>query len=218
MTKEKGKMTYDLGLSHEIFQANILSLYRVSKASLGGQSDEHELLINHGLSESIAVDWVEKNSHYANIDWLVLNSALISLFSIFEYHIFQLVKIVEERGNYKIKLSDFSGNGIFKYCNYLFLVGGIASANKQEGDWQKILSFQKVRNLIAHNGGMILLNDSSKKLESDALYKFLKENDIIVAGELGHIRIRNLKFIELFCKLSVILSNKITNDITGMYK
>jgi hypothetical protein len=146
------KLSYDLNLVNKIFKAHLSSLVDVSDDSIQEQKRQYEVLIEKLASGSEEKDWFDKSSHYANIDWLLLNSILLSAFSFFEHHLFKLCRIVEDKMSSKIQIDDISGKGIIRFCNYLFLVGEIQSADRSHKEWQEITYFQKVRNLIAHNG------------------------------------------------------------------
>ncbi len=211
------KISFDLNLTNKIFKSNLLSLINVSKDSIEEQRKQYEVLIEKLSSDNGDADWFDKSSHYANIDWILLNSILLSSFSFFEHHVFKLCRIVEDRVNSKIQVDDISGKGIYKFCKYLFLVGDIQCANKANNEWQEIILFQKVRNLIAHNGG-IMLADPTKKLENHECYNFLKKHDVIMAGSLGHIRIRNLTFVDTFRELTTKLSDSLTAEITAKFQ
>lgn len=208
----KKKISFDLVLSNKIFKENLVSLLKASKETIDEQRNQYEELIEQlGKSKEIG-DWFDKSCHYANIDWLFLNSVFISAFSFFEHHIFTFCRIVEEKFNKRIQLEDISGRGLFKYCNYLFLVGEIQSADKTKNDWQEIIYYQKVRNLIAHNGG-IMLSDPSKQLEKHECFKFLEKYNVIMAGSLGIIRLTEITFIDNFRILTTKLSDNLTQEL-----
>lgn len=206
------KISYDLNLVNKIFKANLSSLIDVSSDSIQEQMKKHEAFIEK-LANSLAEEnWLQKSSHYSNIDWILLNSILLSVFSLFEHHLFKLCRIVEDKLSSKIQIDDISGKGIIKFCNYLFLVGEIQSADRSYKEWQEISYFQKVRNLIAHNGG-IMITDPTKKIENHVCFNFLSRHKVIMAGSFGHIRIRDLSFIRSFCELTFSLSDKLTSEI-----
>lgn len=211
------KLSFDLELTNKIFKANLASLIAVSRDSIVAQESNFQIYIDKLSNLSLEEDWQEKLAHYSNIDWILLNSILLSSFSIFEHHVFALCSIVEERSNSRIKIEDLSGRGIFKYCNYLFLIGQIQNADKTNKAWQEIIYFQKVRNLIAHNGGVMLTNPTLK-LENHECYNFLRKHNVIMAGKIGHIRIKDISFIEVFRDLTAEISDRLTNEISEKYK
>jgi hypothetical protein len=211
------KIYFDLELTNKIFKSNMLSLINVSKDSIKDQKKQYEIFIDKLSQNEVGDDWLDQSSHYANIEWILLNSIFLSSFSFFEHHIYKLCSIVEDRKNGKIKLEHISGKGITKFCNYLFLVGEIEAAKWGNSEWQNIIFFQKVRNLIAHNGG-ILITEKTKKLENHECYKFLKKYDVIMLGHIGHIRMQNLDFIEAFRELTTKLSDILTKEITEKFK
>lgn len=207
------KISYDLPLVRKLFKANLNSLVNVSEDSLQAQQEQYkELLEIIKNKEGRTNDWFEESAHYANIDWIFLNSILLSAYSFFEHHLLKLCRIVEKEFQPKIQIEHISGNGVIKFCSYLFLVGNIQGANRSLKEWQEINHFQKIRNLIAHNGGM-MLNDPNKRLETHECYQFLSKHKIIMAGGLGHIRIRDLNFIRTFCELLIVLSEKLIAEL-----
>lgn len=211
------KISFDLELTNKIFKANLGSLISVSRDSIIEQETNFQIFIDKLSKEEVDENWLDKSAHYSNIDWILLNSILLSSFSFFEHHVFALCRIVEDRSNNRIQIENINGRGIFKFCNYLFLVGQIQNADKTKKVWQEIIYFQKVRNLIAHNGG-IMLTDPTKKLENHECYNFLRKNNVIMAGSLGHIRIKDISFIEVFRDLTAEISDKLTYEIAENYK
>lgn len=99
----------------------------------------------------------------------------------------------------------------------MHLIGKLTSADKNSY-WQDIDKFQKVRNKLAHNGGMIISDpDKFKDLEQDELFKFLLKNKVIMAGSFGIIRIRETRFIEAFDKLTGQISDNLVEEIKEKY-
>lgn len=211
------QLTYNLPLVKTLYKKNLNSLINVSADSLKEQNKQYQELLESLKNEEVIHDWFDKSSHYANINWILLNSILLSAYSFFEHHLLKLCRIVEKEGHSKIQIENISGKGVTKFCNYLFLVGEIQSADRSLREWQDISYFQKVRNLIAHNGGM-MNNDSTKKLETHECYQFLSKHKVIMAGGFGHIRIRDLNFIKTFCNLTFTLSEKLITEIDGKLK
>ncbi len=212
------KIRYDLPLVKKLFKANLNSLVIVSADSLQAQQEQYrELLESIKGEEGKVDDWLGKSAHYANIDWIFLNSILLSAYSFFEHHLLKLSRIVEKEFQPKIQIEHIDGNGVVKFCSYLFLVGDIQSADRSLKEWQEINYFQKIRNLIAHNGGM-MLNDPMKELKRHECYQFLSKHKVIMAGNLGHIRITDLNFIKRFCELVIILSEKLIVEIEEKLK
>ena len=206
------KISFDLELSNKIFKNNLLSLIEVSQDSIKDQKKKYEQFLQSLTLKEQDRDYLDKGSHYANIDWILLNSILLSAYSFFEHHISALSRIVEDQIATKIKIDNLSGTGITKFCNYLFLIGNIQSANRINKEWQEIIQFQKVRNLITHNGG-IMLNDASKNIKDHECFKFLKSYNVTMAGTLGYIRITKIDFVKRFAEITALISDNLTVDI-----
>jgi hypothetical protein len=148
-----------------------------------------------------------------NIDWIFLNSIFISSFSLFEVQLYKITNIVEYELNLNIKVKDINGKGIYQYRKYLDLVASIQIAKKNK-PWLEIDKYQKVRNKLVHNGGLIITDPSkTDQLEKDEIYKFLKSKNVHVLGSLGRIRIKNLKLINDFTALTIKISDDLIEEI-----
>jgi hypothetical protein len=210
-------------LSNRIFKANLESLIGISRENLQLIAKKNEDFVKE------VIEW-DKNEHLvpndyfnhkhadlANIDWLLLNSIFIASYSYFEYHLYTLARIVEDRIPDNIKIKDLNGKGIYQYRKYLYLIGKLKSAEK-DSDWQDLDKFQKTRNKLAHNGGMILTDPTKiKDLKKDELFKFLSKYKVIMAGSLGIIRIRDTEIIEAFDKLTGHISDNMVKEINEKY-
>jgi hypothetical protein len=199
-------------INNKVFCENIKSLIKLSEDSLNlieKQNSEFHYKLTKGETDE---NWLDESAHLANSDWILLNSIFISMFSHFEFRLFRLCKILEKESVSQIKIEHLSGSGITKFYNYLRLVANIKSANKNATYYNEIQKFQKIRNLITHNGG-ILLTDRNKDITKEDNYKFLKEHKVVVAGSLGIIRITKTNFLEYFANLIFKIINEITEDI-----
>jgi len=213
----KTKIGFNLTLSNKIYKANINSLIKSSFDSLNEIKRQNEEFINDLLDNESGENWLETSSHLENIDWILLNSIYISSFAFFEHHLYSLASIVEDKTSTQIAINDLSGKGIIKYTKYLFLVGNLKNANHSSKDWQAIIQFQKVRNIIVHNGGM-MISDKTKKLENHECFGFLNKHKVVMAGTFGLIRIKDLKFIEGFKDVTCKISDDLTSEIIEVFK
>ena len=211
------KVTFDLGLTNKIFKMNLNSLVESSKFNLNEIKKQNEEFYINLKDQSPKEDLMEISSHLANIDWILLNSIFVSSFSFFEHQLFALARIVEDNNSSKISINDINGKGVVKFCNYLFLVGNIESANRSKNKWNEINLYQKVRNMIVHNGA-IMIDDLNKNIKNHECYNFLKEQNVTMAGEIGHIRIRQINFIANFNIIASKISDAITDEILEKYK
>ena len=222
MGKNRTKISFDLNLTNKIYKANIKSLIDLGKDNLSRLPQQHSEFIKE--LQEIDYDkkdpdgkWLIKSAHLANADWLLLNSLFIACLAHFEHHLFALASILESRKESKIMINDITGNGIYRYRKYCDLVGEISAASENE-NWKEIENYQKLRNKIIHGGGIILNDPSkSKNLKNDVLYKFAKSHDAIVAGSLGRIRIINTTILGDFYKISSILSDRLTREISEKF-
>ncbi|GIZ09321.1 hypothetical protein [Flavobacterium sp. UMI-01] len=199
-------------INNKVFCENIKSLIKLSEDSLNLIDNQNSVFMSKLTKGEADENWLDESAHLANSDWILLNSIFISMFSHFEFRLFRLCKILEKESVSKIKIEHLSGSGITKFYNYLNLVGNIKSANKNATDFNEIQKFQKIRNLITHNGG-IILTDKNKDIIKEDSYKFLKGHKVVVAGNLGIIRITKTTFLEYFANLIFKIINEITEEI-----
>ncbi|GEO02782.1 hypothetical protein AAE02nite_04460 [Adhaeribacter aerolatus] len=157
-------------------------------------------------------EYVPEFSELENIDWIFLNSIFIALYANFENHILMLSKFVESKNLSPITLNDLKGIGYLdQYRKYLHLIGQIKSAEKN-AYWEEIDIYKLVRNKLAHEGGFFVRNPKLK-LESQNGYKYLMDNKVLLAGSYGHIRIREIHFLEKFVNLSNQVSDQLVEEI-----
>lgn len=144
--------------SNTVFYENLKSLIRLANESLQftqmQHNEFHEKLLNKNYKEYD----IYESSHLQNADWILLNSIFTSMFSHLEYKLYLFCKAIEKSNYFKIKIDNLNGSTLEKYFNYLNLVANIESATRKQKNYQNLTLFQKVRNKIVHNGGMILTN------------------------------------------------------------
>ena len=214
---KKANIGFDLTLSNKIYKENLKSLIKSSLDNLNEIEKQNKEFISKLIDKEPVEGWFETSSHLANIDWIMLNSIFISSFAFFEHHLYTLARIVEDKTSTRLTINDLSGKGIIKYCNYLFLVGNLKKADRSGKEWQEIDQFQKVRNIIIHNGGM-MISDSTKKLENHECFNFLRKRDVVMAGTTGLIRIKQISFIEDFSDITFKISDDLTSEISEVFK
>jgi len=214
----KNKITYDINLVTSIYESNSATLIKISKQNIESNKKAFDVFIR----DSIKKDWSgvkdadnEELAELMNIDWIFLNSIYLSLFTNFENLISKLASIVEDKIQSEIKIENINGNGyIDQYRKYMELIGGVNSAKRNQ-DWEEIDIFKLVRNKITHEGGHLIKKPKSK-LENHPVFKFLIDNKVLLAGSLGHIRIRETFFLEKFTSLTSKLCSQLKQEIEKM--
>jgi len=213
-------MTFDLNLCNSIFKENLNSLLKISQDNytlIKNQNQKYLSLIEkHSLPGNQENNEFSEFTHLSNIDWILFNSIYIGIYSHFERHMFALARIIEYRSSSEIKINNFSGNGVVKFFNYIRLVGKIQSITPDKDPWQQVILHQKVRNLLVHNGGL-MLNDISLKIEKHECFKFLENNNVNMAGSFGHIRIKELDIIDSIISTFKEVSDRLTYEIQAKY-
>lgn len=218
ISSKQFKMTFDLTLSNALYKKNIASYLRIAGDSLKMIEDQNDEFIQHLANDVFGQgDWLEESSYLQNVNWLFLNSVYITLFSSFEHFLLKVSKTIEAIPGMKIQLKHMGGSAILdKYVNYIYLVGGIESANASKSPWDKVAQFKAVRNLLVHNGG-IMQDTNHPELEKHKNFKFLKNHDVIMAGSFGLIRVRNLNILEAFSKITTKISDDILVEFQAKY-
>ena len=214
----KNKITYDLKLVTSIFESNNRTLIKVSKQNLESNKKAFDVFIRDSIKKSWSGVTGADNGELAelmNIDWIFLNSIYLALFTNFENLISKLASIVEDRIQSEIQIKDIKGNGyIDQYRKYMEMIGKINSAKRNQ-DWEQIDIFKLARNKITHEGGHLIKKPKSK-LENHPAFRYRIDNKVLLAGSLGHIRIRETFFLEKFTSLGKKLCNELKQEIEKM--
>ncbi|HRD70516.1 MAG TPA: hypothetical protein PK657_10255 [Legionella sp.] len=103
---------------------------------------------------------------------LFRKSALLTLYGEFENLLNNLCNDLKKEKKLKLSFNDMSDRGIDRARKYLEKVAGIKVVN--QSSWEKIKQLQELRNLIAHNNGLV--KDKEK-------YYNIKENFPHLSGE-----------------------------------
>lgn len=193
-----------MDLTLKIFSSNILSVL-----SIYNDSEKTRLKNRNELLEKLEkeVNWsdteFDKFSHYEyHFEWLLIHSLFISAFSYFETFMLSIAKQIEKNTKSKIKLNDLKGKGDLDcYRKYINKIGEIESANNTSKNWNEISEFKTIRNSIIHKYGIV-----------DKKVNLIKKFDLYFGTNEQMIRIKNIKFLERFCKLSTEYMNEIISE------
>ncbi|MEC3429861.1 hypothetical protein BK721_12930 [Bacillus thuringiensis serovar nigeriensis] len=79
----------------------------------------------------------------------------------FEELLVKLCKILQKNNNHKIGFSDLRGNGIVGAMMYITKVFNVESPFQSQ-EWERIKSYNKIRNIIAHQNGRLSVEDQGK--------------------------------------------------------
>ncbi|MES2874184.1 MAG: hypothetical protein V4708_10710 [Bacteroidota bacterium] len=200
---------YNLPLTNTLYLKNLKSYLKLADENIKNFEKQKAEFTQRVINDQVDDNWLDEGSHVNNIEWLFLNSLYVTMYAAFEHFLLKVASTLECQPGIVIKLSNISGKGILdQYTTYLRLVGGIACASRDLAYWSRMSHYQSVRNLLAHNGGIMRESDD-KPLEKHKNFKFLENEDVIMAGSLGLIRIRNKKILESFA----LDSTRITNDV-----
>lgn len=201
---------------NQVFFENLKTLIRLAKNSLKQNECEQIDFRKSVINANGNYDFAE-SAHLANADWILLNSIFVSMFSHLEYKLFLYCKAIEKDSAFKIKLENLSGSTLIKYFNYLNLVANVKSASKDTISYQNLILFQKVRNTLVHNGG-VMITDKNKKIEDHVIYNFLKNKKVAMGGSSGIIRIKSCDFLEDFYSLCKTICNDIAMEINKNFR
>ncbi|WP_158735136.1 hypothetical protein [Alteribacillus sp. YIM 98480] len=104
------------------------------------------------------------------------NSLFVTIYSFLEKRMFDRCKVHEDNSTSPIIINDLKGKGIDKYRLYLNKIAGIKIDNQL---WEKVTSYQDVRNKIIHNNGELSKSDTTLKDKIEKLPGFYIDNDKI---------------------------------------
>jgi hypothetical protein len=162
--------------------------------------DERALYQNYIYDE-----YIRSNEILPRIQWY---SQYLIIYSTFEHILNELCKIVQRRSSFTLSFKDINGNGIERSKNYLTKVAGVKSPF-QEPSWERAKLLSKIRNIIAHNDGEILLNPNNNKDLSTQLAKeeYLELNKIIPEDNYAQIVLSSEFIRNSISELSKVLYN-----------
>jgi len=111
-----------------------------------------------------------------HFNYIVCHSLFTTAFSLFEVFLTKVGAFLEKGSNSRIKMSDISkkGGDLDKVRRYLDLVHMLKSAQSDNETWQKLAFFNKVRNLILHNGNSLKKGEDVDRQTK----KFLEERKV----------------------------------------
>lgn len=213
---------FDLNFEEYSYKSDISSLIKIAEENIEILSklyDNYKKEVLNSVVNSTPPtekDLYENVIHVGRSQWLLLNSIFVTFFSFFEYHLLKLCRFVEDKNLGKVKVNDISGNGIIKYSSYLYLIGDIKSANRQLKNWQTLMYYQKLRNILVHNGGTIL-SDKTKSITSHELFDFLQKHKITITEPFGHIKIKKPGFLNSFASLTFDISDHLIKELILKY-
>lgn len=191
---------YELGLtkSKELSSEINKITKRIIKESNSSTLNDQE--------QKIHEDFVNYAFHY---NFLTLHSLFVSAMSLFENYLMSVAKSLENNSNSFIKIKDMSRDksDLDRIRKYLNLVHTLETAKSENNEWQKIIKFQKIRNLIVHNNNKFK-NDNSK----ESLITFLKTYDAHLPRRYK-FEIRDRKFFADFNIIATTYSNNLVNEI-----
>ncbi len=142
----------------------------------------------------------EIDTHFGSFPKIYYNSMLVSLYSYIEYHFTMIVKLTQKQMNKKIKLKDINAlNQIEKCKKYLLLVFDISLEDLNK-EWEIIKDISKLRNLIVHNNGNLIIEDDLP-IEKQKEYSLIKKYQrMIKLNKMNYIIIKNEDLIFKFIK------------------
>jgi hypothetical protein len=109
------------------------------------------------LNNFMIDDTVEK------LPLIIWQSIFTRCYDLYENHLLNICNTLQMFNEYKIKLNDLSGKGIFKSKDYLKKVAELKFPDTSY-EWQQIQHFNKIRNIIVHNNCHIEINKADKTL------------------------------------------------------
>ncbi|WPU99189.1 hypothetical protein SNE26_24560 [Mucilaginibacter sp. cycad4] len=196
---------------------NLKSYLLLADDNLQRFKDQNDDFTERVIKNETSSDWLDEGSHLNNIEWLFVNSIFVTMYASFEHFLMKVASTLESQPNIHIKLNHISGRGILEqYTNYLSLVGRLVSASREHAPWGRLAHYQNIRNLLAHNGG-VMQDNEEKALDKHKDFKFLQQEQVSMAGSVGLIRIRNKKILESFLKDTSLLTNNIIKEFNEKY-
>jgi len=101
---------------------------------------------------------------------ILSNTSLLICISTFEKQICDYCDLLKMRYKLEIGFKDLSGQGIEKNQKFISKVLGMDFIHKSK-NWSNIIGYVKIRNIIAHNGGIIEEKGDMSKIPISILLK-----------------------------------------------
>lgn len=131
------------------------------------------------LYEFYADDYNQLSNMFPSI---LRSSLFITLYSFLENQLIFLCERLHRQHGYPIKLADLRGEGIVRAQSYLKKVVNIDFPD-QTSSWDDIVSYNRIRSFIIHNGGQLDKSNKAKKAES-----FINTRPSITLDDLRYIQ------------------------------
>lgn len=141
------------------------------------------------------IDHVDENIFYHDeLPYILHNSFFVSAYFLLEYDIKKICKVLKDRKQIPINLSNLKGNLLDRLKLY-FKLAGLDFSNKI---WPEITNYAKVRNCIVHSNGLLKESDRDYK----ELIKYIRKEGlikerVIISGEAAE---QEIGLTEKFCK------------------
>ncbi len=168
--------------------------YKRSQRRKVKPDQEYMKSILHILKSVVGEITEEKFNKYFN------NSTFIFLFSTFEGDLKQICNVGQDARGYKIGINEIAGaNYIEKAKTYFTKMMGL-NLDAFNSEWDKIKTAQKIRNLMAHNGSTIPLEETKPVSQQSVIYKLVSTSEHFVLDEkTGEFHISDPQYLLEFC-------------------
>ena len=151
--------------------------------------------------------------HFAfHFNYLTLHSLFLSAYSFLEDHLLTVSRQLENYSFSRIKINDMSKDksDLDRIRKYLNLVHNLETAKADNTNWQSIFKFQKIRNLIVHNG-----NRFKEDKYKEILTTFLKQYKAHLPRDYS-FKISDRQFLIDFTRVASTYSDDLINEIYKM--
>ncbi len=130
--------------------------------------------------------------HGAEFSTILNQSTYLTIYSMFEKEFYNLCDYCKNEENLNIGVKDLSGGNYIAQCRkYLKLVINI-NLDMLNSDWSEITIYQKIRNTIAHNNGIL-------KQVDDNLIRFISNKEgVSIKEDANKINIDSINFLKEF--------------------
>jgi hypothetical protein len=214
-------------LSNSIYKsssASLVSIYEDSEEIRKRKLEEIEVFMKKWSEENTLVPESERQpfcektfdelNHYEfHVDYLLLNSLFLSVFSLFENHLKSIANTIVKENIYLIKPKDIRGNGeIDTYRKYFHLVVGLDAANSDRVEWCEILEFKAIRNAIVHNASHLNPSQNRNKAKVKG-FSLIEKYDIWHRNDAVYFRLKNLEFLKGFIDVTSRFSDSIITEL-----
>jgi hypothetical protein len=191
-----------LRVAEEKFIGNAEETKRRLHDALEGMDEEERARYTDLILDD---EWYTVVDSLPSLQWY---AQFLVVYSRFEHSLSRLCRIVQKRSNFRLSENDLHGQGIRRAATYLAKVAGVESPFSCWA-WQHAILLGEIRNCIAHNNGMVLLEPNKQDALSNRARRIagISLDECVADQERAQLKLSPLFVRESITRLQQVLSS-----------